>query len=73
MNFNDFPKTITQKQLSVWLNLVAVATNVLGKNIASDWKERIDRLMLNLKAMGCQTVSSKMHLVLSIRTNVNNM
>ena len=61
MNSNDFPETMTEKELSAWLNFVAVDTNVLGKNIAADWKERIDRLMLSLQAMGCPNVSSKMH------------
>ena len=63
MNSNNFLETMTEKQLSAWLNFVDVATNVLGKNIAADWKERIDRLMLGLQTIGCPTVSSKMHLL----------
>ena len=54
---------MTGIQLSVWLNFVAVATNVLGKNIVADWKETIDRLMFSLQAMGYPTVRSKMHLL----------
>jgi len=38
-------------------------SHVLGKNIAADWKERIDRLMLSLQAMGFPTVSNKMQLL----------
>jgi len=66
MNSNNFLETMPEKQLSVWFNFVAVATNVLGKNISADWKERIDRLMLSLQAL-------KYISYLSIGINVNHM
>ena len=41
----DFPGLMTGTQCEVWFNFIAVAKNVLGKDITTDWKEKIDLLM----------------------------
>ena len=54
----DFPVTMTSTQCEAWFNFIAVAKNVLGKDITADWKEKNDRLMSSYQAIGCPTVSS---------------
>jgi len=63
MKNDDFPKTMTDLERSAWFNFIAVATNVLGKHVTEEWKEKVDQLIFSFQAMGCPTVSSKMHLL----------
>ena len=67
----DFPGTMTTTQCEAWFNFIAVAKNVLGKDITADWKEKIDRLISSYQAMGCPTVSSKMHLLYKHKDKCN--
>ena len=40
MKHADFPGTMTGTQCEAWINFIAVAKNVLGKDITADWKEK---------------------------------
>ena len=35
----------------------------LGKHVTEDWKEKVDLLISALQAMGCRSVTNKMHLI----------
>ena len=72
MKHADFPDTMTDTQCEAWFNFIAVAKNVIGKDITANWKEKIDRLMSSYQTMGCPTVSSKMHLLYKHKDKCNS-
>lgn len=63
MKNKDFPSTMTDVQLAAWLNFCDIATNVLGKSVTTDWREKVDSLMSSYQNMGCPNVTIKMHLL----------
>ena len=72
MEQSDFPGTMTGTQCKAWFNFIAVAKNVLGKDITADWKEKNDRLMSRNQAVKCPNVSSKMHLLYKHKDKCNS-
>jgi len=63
MSLEDFPATMSDVEREAWFKLCDVARDVLGKHVTEDWKEKVDLLISALQAMGCRSVTNKMHLI----------
>lgn len=59
----DFLSSMNALEKATWLAFTLLCENVLGKNISSNWSNLVDNFISSLHQMGCQKMSSKMHLL----------
>ena len=63
INDSNFCNTMSEDEKTAWLSFCDVASNVLGKHVSNDWKDKIDHLISSFHIMGVQRMTSKMHLL----------